>query len=254
MKKGLYLTTNYNKEIEKTDKESYIIVFVELINNFTHYLDENAIIHNAKYKRYIFIKGLITLKHIFGLLMTYTKNIELVLHHCQKSYCYYTEFIEQIMEDNNILNINMNDAIMFLYRKTIFDINQEHRKKIENSDLDREIIKSIYKTIHNITSIIVILLESKYKSDDTDDDIKEILLLIIKKFNNVKRNKNDYIDSLRVIYLIINKLSNTLKYDKLVNKMDDIINIINRKKIDIDKLEENIDIINENLDNSIMKI
>ena len=61
----------------------------------------------------------------------YTKNLELTVHHCKKAFLYYVEFIGQIGDDNHtFLQLNSKDATLFVYKKTIFDINNEYKKKV----------------------------------------------------------------------------------------------------------------------------
>ena len=64
------------------------------------------------------------------MLLLYTKNLSLAYVHCQKSLYYYVEFICQIGDDtHSFLQLNTKDASLFVYKKTIFDINNEHRKE-----------------------------------------------------------------------------------------------------------------------------
>ena len=63
------------------------------------------------------------------------KNINLVSFHLRKSYLYYAEFIGQIGEDSNsYLQLNSKDACLFVYKKTIYDINEEFKKRFEDDD------------------------------------------------------------------------------------------------------------------------
>jgi hypothetical protein len=57
------------------------------------------------------------------------------VHHCEKSFFYYIEFIRQIDEDNHtLLKLNSTDATYFVFKKTIYEINDEYRKKITQLD------------------------------------------------------------------------------------------------------------------------
>jgi hypothetical protein len=67
--------------------------------------------------------------HVFKMLLLFTCNLDLTYYHCQKSYSYYIEFIGQIGDDAiTYLQLNSKDAALFVYKKTIFDINQEYKK------------------------------------------------------------------------------------------------------------------------------
>ena len=91
---------------------------------------DNLYIKNVAYYKYILIKGVETLTHVFKILLLYTKNLPLTYAHCQKSLYYYVEFICQIGDDaHSFLQLSTKDASLFVYKKTIFDINNEYRKE-----------------------------------------------------------------------------------------------------------------------------
>ena len=47
----------------------------------------------------------------------------------QKSFYYYIEFIGQIGDSNHqFLQLNSKDATLFVFKKTVFEINSDHRK------------------------------------------------------------------------------------------------------------------------------
>lgn len=106
--------------------KEYIIQFIDTIY-----------ITNMKYYRYIIIKGLETITHVFKIILLYTKNLNITYNLCQKSLYYYVEFICQIGDDNHsFLQLNSKDASLFVYKKTIFELNNEHRKEfiLENDN------------------------------------------------------------------------------------------------------------------------
>ena len=120
---------NYNKTIVDNEYEiyskyttiiiQYLLLGIEKIKN-----------HNAEYVKYILIKGVFTISYVFKMLLMYTCNLQLTYHHCQKSYSYYIEFIGQIGDDAvTYLQLNSKDAALFVYKKTIFDISEEVKKK-----------------------------------------------------------------------------------------------------------------------------
>ena len=70
------------------------------------------------------------LKNVMNVLFLYTRNTELIYKHLNKSFLYYIEFIEQIGEEgNSFLQLSSKDAMLFVYKKTIFDINIEYKKR-----------------------------------------------------------------------------------------------------------------------------
>lgn len=81
--------------------------------------------HNDMFK-YILIRGLETITHVFVLVMHYTHNIDAACYHSQRGIILYLEFISQIHESvNNFLKMTSRDAVMYVYKKTIFLMKRE---------------------------------------------------------------------------------------------------------------------------------
>ena len=134
---------NYNKTITDNEDEiyarytniiiQYLLLGIEKIKN-----------HNADYVKYILIKGVFTISYVFKMLLMYTCNLQLTYHHCQKSYSYYIEFIGQIGDDAvTYLQLNSKDAALFVYKKTIFDILEEVKKKYTEVDVNEKKNKNV---------------------------------------------------------------------------------------------------------------
>jgi hypothetical protein len=134
---------NYNKTITDNEDEiyarytniiiQYLLLGIEKIKN-----------HNADYVKYILIKGVFTISYVFKMLLMYTCNLQLTYHHCQKSYSYYIEFIGQIGDDAvTYLQLNSKDAALFVYKKTIFDILEEVKKKYTEVDVNDKKNKNV---------------------------------------------------------------------------------------------------------------
>jgi hypothetical protein len=93
------------------------------------FITENLKNKNKVYLKFIIIRGLDTITNVFNLILFYTKNLDTTYFHSQKAFYFYVEFIEQISNDkNSFLNLSSRDAIMYVYKKTIFLINQDNKK------------------------------------------------------------------------------------------------------------------------------
>jgi len=145
---------NYNKVILDNEDEiysrytniiiQYLLLGIEKIKN-----------HDAEYVKYILIKGLFTISYVFKMLLMYTCNLQLTYHHCQKSYSYYIEFIGQIGDDAvTYLQLNSKDAALFVYKKTIFDISDEIKKKYTEHDVNEKKNKHVSIMIDVYNKII----------------------------------------------------------------------------------------------------
>ena len=120
---------NYRTDSSDTSSE----VFVRFLNLSGEYIIQcmdNIHMRNVRYYEYILNRGLLTLSHVFKTLYLYTRNLDLTVHHCQKAIYYYVEFIGQIGDDHHsFLQLNSKDAILFVYKKTIFEIDSGFRKE-----------------------------------------------------------------------------------------------------------------------------
>jgi hypothetical protein len=136
-------------------------------------------------------RGLETLIHVFSVVFYYTKNLELTFYHTQKAYYFYIEFIEQISDDNiTFLQLSSKDAILFVYKKTIYDLNNEYKKNLMEPNEDEKIIlNTLSSYIHFYKSVIINTLYSNktniinkniltWKVTDSQTDIKNYNLLV----------------------------------------------------------------------------
>lgn len=167
---------NYKKTITNTSTEIYS-KYLGLIQEYIVQYIESTFIKNNVYHKYIIYKGIETISHIFKIILLYTKNLELVYHHCKTSIDYYIIFIGQInTDDNNFLKLNSKDASIFVYNKTIFQINNEYKKKFEEIEEDEIISK-------NVNLLINIYNRSLYRIIQCYDMTQDIKHKIIKKID-----------------------------------------------------------------------
>lgn len=208
MSKTIFNDENYEKQINCEDINKFIVCFNKIINNFLENLIENININEEHYFKHIIFKGINTLTNVFNFLVLYTKNIEIILNACEKSYLYFIEFIGQIGSDSkSYLQLTVKDATLFVYKKTIFDINNEFKKTFELSEDDKIILNTINKANK------IIHLHRKYLLENTNN-------LLINN-NNLKKIK-EYNTTFTNFLLVINN-DNILTRNK---KFDDIIEIL----------------------------
>ena len=145
-------------------------------------------------------RGLETISHVFEIMLYYTKNLELTYYHSQKAFYFYGEFISQIIEDpNNYLQLSSKDATLFVYKKTIFEINAQIQKSVK---ILTEIDKTKLDILNSYVTILKKICENK---------VPEHIALILENLNNplLILDKENY----ELILLFIQR----------VNKEEDII-------------------------------
>jgi hypothetical protein len=127
---SLHNVDNFRKSLDRNESE-IVEKYVNIACEYLNHIIDNIKIKEVGYTQFIILRGFETYTNVFNNLLYYTKNIDITFYHCQKTYYYYVEFIEQITDDQNtFLQLSSRDAAMYVYKKTIFDINNEFQKNV----------------------------------------------------------------------------------------------------------------------------
>ena len=135
---------------------------VSCLNRYTLLIDEFLNTLSLKlYNNYKFllVKGIENIYHVFNILLLYSNNLDFTYYNTQRCYLYYLEFIQQIKsESNNILNLNIKEASIFIYKKLIL---KKHANIIDNNNIN--IIDSFTQFYNNIIYNLI------YNSDNLEN-------------------------------------------------------------------------------------
>lgn len=219
---SLHNSENYNEELvceisDITEKLS------QLFTDYFKFIIENIELKNMNLTKFIIIRGLDTIVNVFNHILLYTKNIDVTYFHCQKAFYFYVEFVGQISDDEKMfLQLTTKDATSYVYKKTIYDVNNDirkiNRKMSDYTKLKITIINSyvnLYKTLllHLINNdcnnkFCINYLENLYKKLNNLND-----KTIVEKLNNIV-NKiyccvNDVNKFYNIIDVIIKKMKKT---------------------------------------------
>ena len=203
---------NYKKHID-SDTCEITEKYHMLIAEYYKFITENLKIKNSNFAQFIITRGLDTITNVFTNIFYYTKNIDLTFFHCQRSFYFYVEFVGQISEDEKMfLQLSSRDATMYVYKKTIFEINDEIKKNhTVNVNEQFTIINSyinIYKTFlykiiqpNNQTSIDVFEKVCK-KVNKTNLNNENVVLLntIIDKLYFAIDNIDYFFDTIQEFF------------------------------------------------------
>jgi hypothetical protein len=124
--------------------ENFIQKYTYLVNEYLEYMLQSETLCLLNHSTYITCIGLNTILHIFNLTLSITKDLEQSLQYCQKAYCWYLEYIEQMHKTNLLHNLDNLDAITFVYKKIMEEL----------QPLNAEINLSSMLQLTNINSII----------------------------------------------------------------------------------------------------
>jgi hypothetical protein len=236
---------NYMKSIDCNISvviEKYFNLIIDYYNNIY------SVVHlkNQKYSKYIIIRGLDTLTNVFLNILSSTKNAELTYFHCQKAFYFYIEFIDQISDDEKtFLQLTSRDATTYVYKKTVFEICQEHRKpndaehnekckklghfintiqlyflKIINSNTVEDSLE-LFKTASNKVISSSNKLDASNLEDITEkiynkiEDVQSFLnvsLYIVKKISRSSNSSSEFIKN----------IEKKLESDEFSSKLDDL--------------------------------
>lgn len=203
---------NYKTEFSNTSVEIYA-KYLGLIQEYMLQCVESIYIRKIPYYKYVICKGLDTINHVFKILLLYTKNLDITYYHCQKSFYYYVEFMGQIGDDNHsFLQLNSKDAALFVYKKTIFDINNEYRKEyqpiIETLTVTNSI--DILITIYNYC-LQYLINDHDFSPDNKHSILKKIDMTLSKCSQHLLNlalcgDENEYMVRLQIINELFKKV------------------------------------------------
>jgi len=169
--------------------------YIEIVCNYITYFRNTAnVMKNVEYYKYVLLKGINTICHVFKILLLYSKNVDLVIHHCEKSFFYYIEFIRQIDEEgHDLLKLNSTDASYFVFKKTIYEINDDYRKKFTQPEEKTEVnsdkmkITRLNKMIDIYNRLLVMVVHSTILDDKktNGDGLPNQMVLVKNKMNNI---------------------------------------------------------------------
>ena len=245
----LYNVENYNAIIHNTSQDILTKISVIIIE-YMRLISEKINIKNKQHYIFIFERGIETLIHIFSMIYYYTKNLDLTFYHSQKAYYFYIEFIEQISDDNiTFLKLSSKDAVMFVYKKTIFDLNNERKKTLPLLTVDENAIISytdahmcIYKKfVSYILNHRDFIYENKLEYINVSCDKMQSCIYILNK-HKIRQN---YIEC---IYLFANLLTQVDEENTVAMFFDIIEEFVKRLKgLTIKKKILNEKILNEKI-------
>lgn len=222
--KNILNTDNYKKDFD--DKKFILFEYNKLLNEYLNHIINHLVIKDNTHYLFVIQRGFDLFKNIFITLLHYTKNLELSVHHLRKSYLYYTEFIGQVGEDSNsFLQLNSKDACLFVYKKTIYDINEDYKKNLELTKKEKQDFFNIKENIFILTKIIQLVIDS-----------------------HINKERNLFVDEKSLFYIksikqFMGKITtelkkNSFKTDKEFNNIYNFIYFVENKNIEMDRKKQ----------------
>ena len=255
---NIYNLENYKKTFGTVQYKHFTKLFIELINEFLMHICDKILMQNQTTYFFVLQRGIETITHIFRNLLLYTKNIELTIFHCKRAYIYYVEFIGQIGDDKNTyLQLNSKDATLFVYKKTLFEINNEYRKKFTIDNNDKTILDTTNRLNNIYTQILLHILSVDKVSINNKDTVVSFATRssskIVEKLLNYDVSLEHLLEKIDIytyfIEIMQHKGLNSIKYG---NIMECFVKKLKKQEITKKHIDEKI--YSNNFDNIIKNL
>lgn len=150
----MYIRMNYTDSSILDITKSYISMINQFIDAFLQIsFEPDATPSVEQYDCMLYIGiNLIYRVYKYGLLKF--KNIKTAEYYSQKAHVFFIEYTEQIYNHELTFNINHNDAILFIYRKTIFNFDNIDSRQGNDKVVNMFSLKESNEEMPNIENCI----------------------------------------------------------------------------------------------------
>jgi hypothetical protein len=116
--------------------------------------------------------GITIINRVFEYIFLKTKHISYAYYYSNEAFSYYLEYMEQIYKANLLYNVNHADAIVFVYKKTIFELYEnDNTTTVELGG--RSIFSNIIESNKGVNTVFLI----------NNNDFKSLFLTLNKTVN-----------------------------------------------------------------------
>jgi len=245
MQYSLHNSENYVQSLTHSSSEilnKYRLLVIEYLLFINETINSCKTNDNCKFT---ILRGLTTISYVFIFILHSSRNLNMAYYHSQKAFYYYTEFIGQITGDQNVfLQLTSRDAMMFVYKKTIFEIHNDYKKSnvllsdLTNENEKMDFLDAYVQIIKNLVTKSILTVDFK-NIKDNDVNYKTT---IVDKIDHICEFVNKYSIPLKLfldIKYLVEYLTNnniTESYYEIIQKY--IIKVI--KKTETTTVNENI--------------
>ena len=229
----MYIRMNYTDSSILDITKSYTSMIHQFIDAFLQIsFEPNAVPPIEQYDCMLYI-GINLIYRVYKYSLLKFNNIKTAEYYSQKAHVFFTEYTEQIYNRELSFNINHNDAILFIYRKTIFDFDNIDSKQGNDKVVNmfslkesNEVMLNIEKCISHLQQLHIFannLVQWKHKEITTNNRIyicKEYLQKLLKNvgFIEMITSHLEYICNDR-----------KLSFSKYCMFLDETINLLDSK-------------------------
>jgi hypothetical protein len=213
----------------KTPKLQILDTYSKLVNEYFGLLNDSETMKEMNYPISSVYIGINAIHRVFEIVLLKTKSIDKTYHYCQRAYYYYLEYIEQVYRANLFHNLNHMDIILFVYKKTIFDM-------YDGNNNDNSNTLSNIMTLNNETLSI-------------DEKEWRALLLKITKMINVVY----FWENTNITFYERREISNNYLF-RVLHKIDNVDNSLQYLEVIQEKMEMDFQIYDNLLSELLKKL
>ncbi len=241
MSYNLEVVDNYNETYETNEKDMFA-KYMQIIAEFCGQAEETINVKSLEYYKYVIIRGLETITHVYRMLLLYTRNVGLSFYNCKRALYYYLEFIGQIGDESHeFLKLTSTDAALFVYKKTVFSLNHGHRKEYSEDEGSEQ--KIMTDNLFTLTEIFLSGFKYIIENDITENKTQlGTCLKSVADYSATLVSYTEESDNYNYKLKCMLKISDTLIPVGFVKQ--DLFTVIARKlgrqDIDLEKVSESI--------------
>jgi len=221
----------------KTPKTEILEIYSNLIKEYYSALNNSDVMNELNFPISSTYNGISIIYRVFEIALIKTKSIEKTYYYSKKAYYYYLEYIEQLNRANLSQNMNNMDIMLFVYKKTIFDMcdgeTDDSSSTLSNiMTLNNDILVFDEKEIRILLSKVIKMTNILFYWDNSHIDFYNRYELSTKYLHRFI-NKIDVSDTtLQYLELIQEKLN--MKYNTYENLLIELL-----KKLELTRLKAN---------------
>lgn len=106
----------------KTNKQQIIEKYCQVLKEFIEKIQSLNTIIEPKQLLLSLSIGITSIHRVFEYTLLKTKQIDKAFYQGQQTYYYFLEYLKQINESHLVHTLNHKDAVLFVYKKAIFDV------------------------------------------------------------------------------------------------------------------------------------
>tara|TARA_B110000285_G_scaffold235423_1_gene317046 strand:- start:7764 stop:8567 length:804 start_codon:yes stop_codon:yes gene_type:complete len=117
----------------KTNKQQIIEKYCQVLTEFIAKIQTSESILASKQLIMSLSIGITSIHRVFEYTLLKTKQLDKAYYQAQQTYYYFIEYLEQINQSHLVHTLNHKDAILFVYKKAIFEVHDGNESNKSNS-------------------------------------------------------------------------------------------------------------------------